>query len=264
MSIYRIENVVLKARPRRRHDAIQSKATVFLNGIGNNPEIRAALATRGYTDEDHLEGWSHVMKLGAHRALTAKDDSPATALSSIVDWLDPTLKCTKAALQHLFPEQAVFVLEGLGATSGPEALVTATTLLDRLDALGDSPERKATRKADHEALKLLEKRNVDPKQRAQVRKLLELALAPASVSDGAAKSGDERTRELDALRGWYDDWSLTAHAVIQRRDLLIRIGLAKRIRRKPIDATVTVTAPPPVVAAPTHTPMQLPGAQLPA
>ncbi|WP_437723204.1 hypothetical protein [Sorangium sp. So ce861] len=44
---------------------------------------------------------------------------------------------------------------------------------------------------------------------------------------------------LVKLRGWFDEWSTTARAVIKKRGYLIRLGLANRKapqRKSPADA----------------------------
>ena len=68
--------------------------------------------------------------------------------------------------------QGEFVLKGLAPAKGIAAVLSVSDLLDRLDALETSPERKATRKTDRAALDTLAKRGIDAKERARLRALV--------------------------------------------------------------------------------------------
>jgi hypothetical protein len=109
-----------------------------------------------------------------------------------------------------------------------------TKMLDRLDALEKGPERKSTRKADHAALATLAQRGITSDERARLRGLIETASHVMDPPDDGEESAANAARNeaLRKLRAWYDEWSETARAVIKRRDQLIRLGLAKRIKRK--------------------------------
>ena len=238
--------VLALSSPRARKKDKTAKVLSFLRGVGNNPEIKAALATRGYTDDEHLLGYKLLHTVDGHRQPAAvRDSTPTEMLDAVSAWLDPTLRCARGALERFYPEQASFVMEGLAAARGPEALLTATKFLDRLDALEGSPDRKSTRKADHHALALLATRGIDEKQRVLARKQVAAAETPATPADvRVITTVDEQERDVQAMLAWYADWSGTAHAVIKRRDLLIRIGLAHRISRKKAATAPTPQVPP--------------------
>jgi hypothetical protein len=104
------------------------------------------------------------------------------------------------------------------------------TLLDRLDALEKSPERKATRKADQAALDTLTKRGISTAERARLRALVTTATTAAKSEEDASDAADDGVpnEALLKLHAWYGEWSEVARAVIKRRDHLIRLGLAKR------------------------------------
>lgn len=130
---------------------------------------------------------------------------------------------------------------GLSASKGPLAVLGISTFLDRLDALEKAPEREATRAADHAALATLERRGIDPEERARLRGLVERAqrmtsLPPEDPEEGAEDRNVER--RLRQLRVWFEEWSSIARAVVDRRDDLIRLGLARR-------RTAARTAPAP-------------------
>ncbi len=130
------------------------------------------------------------------------------------------------------------MFNGLQASTGMQAALGVMTFLDRLDALEKSPERKSTRKEDHAALETLAKRGIDENERAHLRKLTKIvATSPDLDLDGVdedeAKREEERQKALVALRAWFIDWSETARSLIPRRDYLIRLGLASRLRQRP-------------------------------
>ncbi|MFS8071398.1 MAG: hypothetical protein ACMG6S_33930, partial [Byssovorax sp.] len=135
-----------------------------------------------------------------------------------------------AALDRRHPEQSLFVFEGLTASTGAGAVLGVATLLDRLDALEKSPERKATRKADQAALDTLAKRGIPTAERARLRALVITAMTAAKAEEDAGDAADDGAPNEAVLKlhAWYGEWSEVARAVIKRRDHLIRLGLAKR------------------------------------
>jgi hypothetical protein len=105
-------------------------------------------------------------------------------------------------------------------------------LLDRLDALEGSPDRQATREADHAALATLERRGLGAAERTRLRGLVQKAQAAAAV-DPTDATADEAAKQnyladLAALRAWFLEWADTARVAVKRKDYLIRLGLAKR------------------------------------
>jgi hypothetical protein len=148
--------------------------------------------------------------------------------------------CARASGEHSevvtvrrFPEQAAFVLDGIGPAEGIEAVVATRHLLDRLDALESSPAREATRAADHAALELLATRTLDRARRTELRAVVTVAQqstgeTPTTRIAKAQQVAEERKAALDALRAWLDEWSDVARTCIKRRDHLISLGLATR------------------------------------
>lgn len=82
------------------------------------------------------------------------------------------------------------------------------------------------------AIDLLAQRGLDRDERKRLAGLVQVALGstvavelqPAAEAARITKRRDSRR----ALEGWFEEWSSTARAAITRRDLLIRLGLAKR------------------------------------
>lgn len=121
------------------------------------------------------------------------------------------------------------MLAGLDPAAG--AVLVVARLLERVDALESNPEREATREADQAALATLAQRGLTPAVREHLRQLVETAqlparTEPAAPQDETAEMGREEA--LVRLHAWFEEWSEVARVVVKRRDLLIRLGLARR------------------------------------
>ena len=247
-----------RKRDRRDHLFVELVQNViaFLTGVGNTAVIRAMLAQRGYSAAEHTTGWTLLHLVSGFNAPFPADSTEAAvrdAVTTIDAWDEPTFRTTKAALIRKHPDQAKFVFDKLEPGSGLEAVLATETFLDRLDALEASPDRAATRDADHAALATMAERGISPEVRAEMRTLI-----------GTAKTGslplepieDPAAKDVVALHAWYNDWSETARTYIKRRDYLIRLGLSKRKRSKksqpvePVAPPAPQPQPPPVVVAP--------------
>jgi hypothetical protein len=213
-------------------DELPSRALKLLSTISKVPAIRGALAARGYSEQEHQEGWDLLLKVSGFPQKTPEatnDEEVSKAIAALDAWDEPNFRILRAALDRHHPAQGAFVFHNLEPSTGAGAVLSVATLLDRLDALEGAPERKATRKADHAALALLAKRGVDEAERKRLRELVQIAQRPASAAPAteAADDGEQQATFLK-LYAWYSEWSETARALIKRRDHLIRMGLAKR------------------------------------
>jgi hypothetical protein len=215
-------------------EATPAKALTFLRALGTLVDVRALLASAGYTDADQLEGWT-----GLHAASGFNPTKPAgvnvdkTARDAIVQldaWDEGGFRRSRAALGRLHPEQCEFVFENLEPAQGPEAILGVAEFLKRLDLL-EAGRSDKTREADAAAINTLAVRGIDKKERTRLADLVKAAQAGCgNVTAGdAAKANEE---ELLALHAWYSDWADTARAVVRKRSHLISLGLAHRRSRK--------------------------------
>lgn len=221
---------------------IPGRALTFLRAASTSVPIRASLAMRGYTAEDHQEGWNLLLQVSGFRennvAAATESIEVRQAIAGLDAWDEPNFRIIRASLGRRHKEQAKFVMDGLNAATGAAAVLGIAALLDRLDALENDKDRKATRKADHAALETLEKRGIGKKERERLRSLVKTAArgvmpeAEAAASSGAKNALSEAEEVSDkavrALYEWHHEWAETAKAEISRRDHLIRLGLAKR------------------------------------
>lgn len=207
------------------------RALKLLRAIGMSLLIRAAMASRGYTEADHAEGWAllHAAS-GFSSARTADPTFDAGVRDAIaaIDASDEDLfRLVRASLQRRYPDQLAVLLDGVVAETGPAAVVAVKTFLVRLDALSASMFAD-----DKAAVALLTSRGVTAEERARLHTLVQQAETAAAVPvvDTAANEALEgaHSEALARLRVWYEEWSEIARVAVKRRDLLILLGLAKR------------------------------------
>jgi hypothetical protein len=215
-------------------DAVPERALAFLRGMGLSVGIRRALFARGYTKDDHVEGWKllHEVSGFGDAGEEVEDATVREAALEIDAWDEGAIRIIQATFERRFPEQAAFVLQGIRPATGAAAILGVARLLERLDALEESDERKDSRKQDRAALELLARRGIDAKERARVRSLVEQAkqvgeISPPDPEDLEAVER-KRTESLMRLYAWHREWSEIARVTIRRRDQLIRLGLAYR------------------------------------
>jgi hypothetical protein len=227
-------------RPSRQTlEATYGKSVQFLRGAGTNPQARARLEAHGYGNDDHAEGWRLVLAAGGYQPAAPAPAEPSSAardaMVKVDAWDEPTHRILRASLQRRFPEQMVFLLEGLAPATNMAAVAGVTTLLDRLDALESGKDRQGSRKQDKAALGLISGRGITAEKRQEMRALAQQAqqgeaAAPADPARDKARADRDQAHEdaLLALRHWYEEWSEIARVAVTRRDHLILLGLAKR------------------------------------
>lgn len=223
-------------------ERVPGRALNFLSGVGKLPELRGALALRGYTHEVHARGW-RLLDLAAGRSLQPATQDGDNVTQTVDDaeeaidlWDEPNFAVARATLRHNHPAQYAYVFgDGLAASRGKGSVLGTLTFLNRLDDLERAPEREATRDADHAALAALAERGIDKSERARMRKLVvtvQEGVAPvvainSKVAASRKKDPAPMSREAKmALYVWYTEWSEIARVVTSNRAYLIRCGLA--------------------------------------
>ena len=236
---------------RRTLDELPPKVLAFLRGLGLCPSALAAVASAGYTEATHAQGWTLLHKVsGFHPGspLATTDVKVRDAIIELDRWDEQGLRRIRAALGHHHPDQAAFVFENLEAAQGAEAVLTVARLLERLTTL-EQGRSDATRDADKAAIATLTTRGITPQERARLAELVTVAQSAKVpvVAETPADASAANEQSLLELHAWYTDWSETARAVVRRRDHLIRLGLSKRRSKKseqaePADAPTTPVA----------------------
>ena len=217
------------------------RAVTLLRAIGTSHEISTAVAPVGYDPAEHQRGWSLVHAASGFvpdGAPPSQDSGTTAAAIARIDASDEdAFRIARASLTRRFPAQAELVLTGIGPSKGAASVVGMRKLLERLDTLEHGKDREATRADDHAALALLAKRGLTPAWRAEMRDHVRDAekltpAAPAVTASNPAKPDVDHVADLEALRVWFEEWAELAHVAVKRRDLLIRMGLAKRKTKK--------------------------------
>jgi hypothetical protein len=222
-----------------------NRVLTFLMAVGVVPAVRTILRLKGYNAAEHRRGWALIEQLG-NRELdaTVTEKDIADAVAAIDNWDEPNIRLIRAALTR-HPEARAMVLAGITAQSGPAAVINVSKILRRLDEL-------AKTEAGREALATLSERGLGDAERKRMAALVKIAKSGGIEADAEADNADSAALEaaddaalkaaaeaaaaeaaayektLVELRQWWDEWSEIARINIQRRDYLIRLGLAER------------------------------------
>ncbi len=222
-----------------------SRLLVFLQGVAD-PSILAQLRRVGWSDDRVDEAWSLLGELKALGMAPEAGPNPVhEAIASCEEWQATGLVRARAMLLMSLPQHAAFLFHDAEGGPGMAAVLTVATFLERRQALETAPDRKATRKVDHEALLIMEESGVTQETVKYLERMV--ATARASSQPTSASRSQLDAKRLDTLRRiytWISTWGDVARTVIDRRDQLIRLGLAKRRPRK----TESAPKPAPVVA----------------
>jgi hypothetical protein len=210
---------------------LPQRVVVFLRAIATNLTIRSTLARAGFGEAEFREGWA---LLGAAFTYGPVDDSldaaqaTRAAQDEIEAWTSTQLGRLRIAVERLHPSESEIFLAVDVARVG--SLLALMKLLDELALL----EVRAVNSAQaFAALETLAKRGLDTAERQRLEELARVARSlPGAVAHLAVGAASDAQRvALIALYHWHCDWSLTAHQVIKRRDLLAVLGLVARKRR---------------------------------
>lgn len=221
------------------------RIVTFLVGVGNIPEVRAALAARGYDASVHAAGWLLLDRVGGRDSLLPPPPAPTdeaaakqgaaveAAQGEVESWTATNFAVANVALKRTFPTQHAYVFaEGLKAGQGGAAVLAAQTFLTRVGHLGT--KRRTPDPDDAKALAHLEARGITEAERKRVQALVAVVQegkTPVAAVAPTTRSPSSREAQV-ALYGWYSEWAGIAHAVVKRRDHLVRLGLATLRRKK--------------------------------
>jgi hypothetical protein len=210
------------------------RVSKMLRGIANNPVALAKLVERGYSAESHKEGWEllapcHALPSAATPILV--DKSTSDAIAALDEWDNQHFAIIASALARKHAAQRKALFDKLAPAEGAASVLAVETLLNRLAQLAKGTLTKDATK-DKAANEYLVRRGYTGEVRKQLSAQVEAARAlPAFSAKGGKEQAaeDEARREaLAELHGWWREWATVAKKAIQRRDLLINLGLARR------------------------------------
>lgn len=202
-----------------------SRVLEFLSGISVNEYARHKLGQHGYNKKEHDFGWA-LLQAAVQRSFDDDfgDFDARSAIAFCDEWEEGGIRLIRAALTR-HPEARERVLHDIVPKSGAGSVLNVQTLLERIEALRGTPGGDA-------ALATLAARGVDEKTRQELAEAVRVVQGGGVEADPlkSTKPDDEAVHEqaLLALREWFVEWSEIARLCIERRDALIRLGLAER------------------------------------
>lgn len=214
-----------------------ARALEFLMGVASSPGLFNVLAVRGYSADEQSKGWKLLTDCGTLTFGNADGDgkTPASMALAELDNVDEQVfRLVRATLENGFGDAAALVLHDISSSQGPAVVFNMSQLLQRLDELDASKKE-----LDKKAMAKLAARGIDKTERQRLATLVEEAKSLPSVKSLDAKKeaefAERQLENLRHLRAWYGEWSEVARACVERRDYLIRLGLASRRKSEGAD-----------------------------
>lgn len=204
---------------------VPARALKMLGYIGRTRPVFAVMQAGGFTQADLQEGWVLLHETAGYVAATSdpiRDQKAAESLAYLDSWDEPNFRRLRAGVRRKHPAAESFLFDGISPGVGTEAIISVSTILDRVDKLANGPHAAA--------LVTLEERGLTPKVRAELREHVTIAKgfnAPARAPETGKQVADCHREKLVALKMWFDDWAETARTSKLSRFHLIHLGLAK-------------------------------------
>jgi hypothetical protein len=198
-------------------EQVPERAFRFLLGVARNPAARRALEAHGFDAAERRRGIALLDKVLTFVPEDDEDSVVAGAAEELDRSDERVLEHVRLALTR-FPAVRDRLLQALTAGTGGEAVAAVSTLLDRLDEL----ERSG---AEPDAVRHLAARGLGADERQRLRALVKTARSVREAVEGGTEADYEAL--LVELRDWFEEWTGFAKLAIDRRDLLLRLGLAE-------------------------------------
>lgn len=207
-----------------------TRVLLLLLGV-RHPEVARALVARGFGPAELARGWRLLMRMtdGWLDDVAPADDVPIERRFD--QWENYWMPVIDLALRTWHPEVHARVFRNLRQTSGIEAIVSVSTLVDRLDAIARPESEGGFGEEGRRALALLESRGVTPKVLDQARALMdELRCGQTGPSAPVDEAAFERAEE--ELWRWYLEWSGYVRMAVKDRRALRALGFLRHTKKK--------------------------------
>jgi hypothetical protein len=228
-----------------------ARLLALLQGMGQS-DIRVRFARAGLTEERKEQGWSLFDDL--KRATAGVDDTRdpvEEATTTCETFANSIMIRGRAILQLSYPDQADYLFRDFTPGMGAMAVLNVSTFLIRARDLATGADRKATRKADHDALSLLDELGVTKETLRELTDAATTARSDMSTTTNQAERDAQRNEVVRRMHAWVTAWSDIARTLGLNRDQLIRLGIARRRSRKAKVAPIVVPIGPGPSPAPT-------------
>lgn len=217
----------------------------FFRTLSRNGKVRGALLARGLTNQELKRGWdlfANVLgSLNGAAPAASRPLSAAEALELIETWDAPNYAAAQATLEHHAPKARAFLMHGLVASKGPQAVVGVRLFMDRIVALRDGTVSGVSAEEGSEAVRLLAERKIfdaDTEEQLGVY----LSLIEGGAEPEAAPDFASMTSRFEAYRKWLNEWREVSRVTFNQRHILISLGLAARRHGENEDADVVSPA----------------------
>lgn len=223
----------------------------FFKTVASNPVVRAALLSRGLSDEELEQGWKLFSELNGFSGATAArpataQTAAAQALNELDAWDAPAFGAARAVLEARFPAVANFLFNNLDANDGIAAVAGVERFLERIAALRAGKADGVPAEAAGAAVDLLATRKIlDGPREAELRTLIETVRRGARPEEvvPAPEIDPRRVEVAHAYITWIHEWREVARVAIARRDYRISLGIAQRRRNGAAAEGPETTAP---------------------
>jgi hypothetical protein len=226
-------------------EATVGRASQFLFALTRTPPALNNMRLVGYTKAEHDRGFVLVNALKKEIDETLTDRKVDDAIQELDAWDEKGVGLVRPALTA-FPDVRDAVLEGITPVAGIGAVLNVEKILTRLTAAEGTERGRA-------ALARLTRSGLGAEKRAELAALVATAKGSAAF-DAAIVTDEAYERDLLALRDWYYEWSEIARQVVNRREHLIRMGLAERrsttTDEMPIPDDLVIEDPTPFITDP--------------
>lgn len=217
----------------------------FFRTLSRNGKVRGALLARGLTNQQLKRGWdlfADVLgSLNGAAPVASRSLSAGEALERIETWDAPNYAAAEATLDHHAPKARAFLLQGLVATKGPQAVAFVRLFIERVAALRDGTANGVSAEEGSEAVRLLAERKIfDAETEEQLG--VYLSLIEDGAEPDAALDFASMTLKFEAYRKWLHEWREVARATFNQRHILISLGLASRRHGENEDSDVATPA----------------------
>ncbi len=192
----------------------------FLVGLRDD-RVLAALAARGFGEEQRAQGWELLTALGVTRVASLPAPRTNQAELALTAWRYEWLRIVRASLERDFPMVYEQMFGGLYKRRH-ETLGVVVTFLARFDRL-----QRASDATSRAALSKLRARGLTSERIDEARQFIAAMSRPAEPAPERGNAAKRRaaTRKAEtALWAYYVEWSQITRAVVKDERLLKLLG----------------------------------------
>ena len=192
------------------------------------PRVATALAPYGFSKKDMDEGGRLLVGLTRMRMGHVDAEVDTGLVTRLDEWENKWFPIVSGTLARHFPAQHARVFLNLSQTTGPDVVITVSTMVERLDKLPLPASEGGAGAEGKAALAILAKRGLTAAVLGEARSMIGevFSIAPGTVVDEAAEDAKDAAA-LKAMWDWYLEWSPIVRQAVTDRRLLRHMGFLK-------------------------------------